>query len=211
MSISRSIINKIRFFLFGSFTKTAITTITTIAGIASFYPAVVVPVENIFIKKPMQVSVPGANAIQKSLNIAKMDSVKYKDPSTHHVFAVFYVRPCVTHGYEKDFSGFPGIFALVSASPFGPVHGHIFNPGACRFLGNVKSYENFKKSAKLMISTISCSFGYNKNYYYVKNNSGIGYVSAKNNPFSTRISLGMHGSCYSVDKYKTFIIHLRKS
>lgn len=107
-----------------------------------------------FPRATQSIEIPGENNLERAISMAKMEGVKFRDASATEVLAKFYVRPTASYPLNEKL----GIFALVSVSPFRPEDSEkVFDPGDCRFLGHVISFDPMSRKAVLSIKTISCT------------------------------------------------------
>lgn len=175
---------------------------TLVASAASVYA--VVPM---LVPRPQSVDVPGETNIERAIYMAKMEGVKFSEPSASEVVAKFYVSPTATYPLHSAGAN----FALVSVSPFQPADSeNIFDAGDCNFLGEVTAFDPMSKKAVLVVKTISCTDNANQGYSLVHRDDGrepMALVRDLNTPTELRLGLReKDAGGYSVPLFSNAII-----
>lgn len=153
------------------------------------------------------VVVPGRNAIELQLNLAKMEGVTATIPSTEFAVAIPYARPSLTQ--EETPNGFSGnLVALSNASPLRSENQDlVFAPGKCRFLGQVHWSGKPALRAQASISTISCVLD-NDDYYGFGNYEGpdIGFVTPLDQPANKELLLVEEEKVVTLPKDRKYVV-----
>ena len=129
------------------------------------------------VSEPQQtIPVPGKNAIEKQLNLAKMEGVTASTPSSEFAVAIPFARPSLSPGeIEPTFGG--NIVAFSNASPLRSENQDIvFAPGKCRFLGSVSWSRQPILEGEAAIKALSCVL--DNGDYYIRGLTPYFYASA---------------------------------
>jgi hypothetical protein len=153
------------------------------------------------------VSVPGRNAIEQQLNLAKMEGVTATTPSTEFAVAIPYARPSLNQ--EEMPKGFAGnLVALSNASPMRSENQDlVFAPGKCRFLGLVHWADKPALRGQASIATISCVLD-NGDYYGFGNFEGpdIGFVTQLDQPANKELLLVEEDKVVTLPKDGRYVV-----
>jgi hypothetical protein len=147
------------------------------------------------------VAVPGQNAIERRLNLAKMEGVAATTSSTEFAVAIPFARPSLTQeGLPPGFTG--SLVALSNASPIRSENQDlVFSPGKCRFLGLVHWSRQPALIGAASITLISCVLD-NGDSYELGTFEGaeIGFLTPVDKPANKDILLVEEGNSVSLPK-----------
>ena len=157
------------------------------------------------------VPVPGSNAIEQQINLAKMEGATATIPSSEFAVSIPYARPSLTQQQmPKGFSG--NLVALSNASPMRSENQDlVFAPGKCRFLGLVHWPDKPALHGQASITTISCVLD-NGDYYEFGNLEGhdIGFVTQLDQPAKKELLLVEEEKVVTLPKYGRYLVRLHK-
>lgn len=156
-------------------------------------------INSMFSAPLLTVSVPGKNAIEQQINLAKMQSVVAIAPSTEFAVAIPFVHPTLPSSSEVPAEP-ANIIALSNASPLRSENQDIvFAPGKCRFLGSARWYDQPSMTGEVSITVLSCVLD-NGDAYGIGRFDGaeIGFVAPIEQPSSRELQFIRDG------KFTTF-------
>jgi len=141
-----------------------------------------------------EIKVPGRNAVERQINLAKILGIALSDPSTEFAVAVVFVRPIMSRSLPSD-DGSDNIVALSNASPLRSADQDlVFAPGKCRFLGVLRWLDRKNLKGEAVISTLSCVLDNGDSYGFGNvDGPAIGFVAPLDEPMSRSLSLVEEG------------------
>lgn len=130
-------------------------------------------------KKPIVVTVDGDGAIEKRLNLAKLQVAKYKIPSSDVAVIKFLTLPMLNNydDYSLASKQDTSLAIVTTVSPIKTTSDDkVFDGGDCRFGVKASSFERKTMTAVFEIISLSCTD--NKGYAYsIESDHPMGYVS----------------------------------
>lgn len=157
----------------------------------------------------LTLAVPGRNAIEQQLTLAKMVGVTATASSTEFAVAIPYVRPSLTTTAMPK-GGAGNFVALSNASPLRSANQDlVFAPGKCRFLGLVHWSHQPGLRGWASIVTISCVLD-NGDYYEFGNFAGpdIGFVTQLDQPANKELLLVEEDKVVTLPKDGRYMVRL---
>ncbi|KPJ91000.1 MAG: hypothetical protein AMJ53_12520 [Gammaproteobacteria bacterium SG8_11] len=158
-----------------------------------------------------RMEIPGDSVVEKKLNLAKIEGVKYKNPTNAYVIAKpitlpilnELTNPLITESWGNK-------FMLASVSPFKPsAQDTIFEPGQCRFLGKATSLDTDKMVANFVIEVISCVDSRVEAYEItakIRNSHRIGYLARVDDIGNSNLPLSWRDKILTINDEQNVVV-----
>ncbi len=159
---------------------------------------------------PIMVKAIGNGMVEKRLNLAKLESVNYKIPSSS-IFVIKFLTLPMLNNFNKNFgiNDSESTHAVVtSVSPIKPTMEDIVFDGAdCHFGIEASSFDQEALTARLELVSLACTD--NQGYVYSNEaKSQIGYLSDLGNPNVASVKTVDDDGYLTVDPDKNYLAQL---
>jgi hypothetical protein len=135
-------------------------------------------------EEPILVEADGNGAMEKRLNLAKLEATKYKIPSSSSAVIKFISLPMLNYFHKTNAMTDANLThaMITTVSPIKPTSsGQVFDGADCRFGLEASVFDKSKMKAKFEIVSLSCTD--NEGYAYsIEPKHSIGYISEIGDP-----------------------------